>query len=178
MNEQIEQGYERFGRLDTWIVGLQHYAGAGAAAYQDVVLARDPGNRSDVNAVAVFTTTGTQVGYLPRYDAEYFSPLIQQGMIALKGHAGEPERSDRLPLAIEVFATAKISEILMRDARNDWRAMFHNVMVDLWNHLTDYTSVTLRDFRDRFRPLAHEQSLFPKTQFLYRMLKAHIVDLE
>lgn len=170
--------FERFGRLDTWIVGIQYHDGASAAANQDVVFERDPDNPFDANSIAVFTTAGTQVGHLPRYDAEYFSPLILQGVIALKGHAGESERGDRLPLALEVFATSKVSEVLVRDPRDDWRAVYHNVFIDIWERLPDYTSATLREFRDRFRPLAHDQPLFPKTQFLYRMLKAHIADLE
>lgn len=170
--------FERFGRLDTWIVGLQYYDGANAAANQDVVFERDPDNPFDSNAIAVFTTAGTQVGHLPQYDAEYFSPLILQGVIALKGHAGESERGDRLPLALEVFATSKVSEVLDRDPRDDWRAIYHNVLIDIWDRLPNYMSATLREFRDRFRPLAHDQPLFPKTQFLYRMLKAHIADQE
>jgi hypothetical protein len=178
MIDQRRGLFERFGRLDTWIVGLQYYDGASAAANQDVVFERDPDNPFDSNAIAVFTTTGTQVGHLPRYDAEYFSPLILQGVIALKGHAGESERGDRLPLALEVFATSKVSEVLVRDPRDDWRAVYHNVFIDIWERLPDYTSATLREFRDRFRPLAHDQPLFPKTQFLYRMLKVHIADLE
>jgi hypothetical protein len=178
MIDQRRELFERFGRLDTWIVGLQYYDGASAAVSQDVVFERDPDNPFDPNAVAVFTTTGTQVGHLPRYDAEYFSPLILQGVIALKGHAGESERGDRLPLALEVFATSKVSEVLVRDPRDDWRAIYHNVFIDIWERLPDYTSATLREFRDRFRPLAHDQPLCPKTQFLYRMLKAHIADRE
>ena len=170
--------FERFGRLDTWVVGIQYHEGAGAAVNQEVAFERDPDNPFDPNAIAVYTTDGTQIGHLPRYDAEYFSPLILKGFIALKGHAGETGRGDRLPLAIEVFATSKVSEILVRDPRDDWRAIYHNVFIDIWESLPNYSSATLREFRDRFRPLAHDQPLFPKTQFLYRMLKAHIADLE
>jgi len=170
--------FERFGRLDTWIVGLQYYGGASGAENQDVVFDRDPDNPFDPNAIAVFTTSGMQIGHLPRYDAEYFSPLILQGVIALKGRTGETERGDRLPLALEIFATSQVSDVLVRDPRDDWRAIYHNVFIDIWERLPDYTSATLREFRDRFRPLAHDQPLFPKTQFLYRMLKAHITDLE
>ncbi len=170
--------FERFGRLDTWIVGLQYYGGASSAVNQEVVFERDPDNPFDPNAIAVFTTTGTQLGHLPRYDSAYFSPLILQGVIALKGHAAETERGDRLPLALEVFSTSKVSEVLVRDPRDDWRAIYHNVFIDIWECLPAYSSATLREFRDRFRPLAHDQPLFPKTQFLYRMLKAHIADLE
>lgn len=178
MKEKKRKVFEQFGRLDTWIVGTQYYEGAGAATNCDVVFERDPDNPFDPNAVAVLTTTGAQVGHLPRYDAEFLSPLILEGVIALKGHAGEADRGDRLPLSLEVFATARASTILARDLGDDWRAIYHNLFIDIWERLPDYTSATLREFRDRFRRLAHTEPLFARTQFLYRMLKARIADLE
>ncbi len=170
--------FARFGRLDTWIVGIQYYDGDKELDTPEVFFDREPDNPFDPNAIAVYTHGGRQIGHLPRYDAEYFSPLIVDGVIALKGQAGESERGDRLPLALEVYATSKVSEILVRDTRNDWRAIYHNLFIDLWERLGEYSSATLEEFRNRFRPLAHEQVLYPKTQFLYRMFKAHIADLE
>jgi len=170
--------FELFGRLDTWIVGLQYYDGAGAAANREVVFEREPDNPFDANAIAVFATDGTQAGHLPRYDAAYFAPLMDEGVIALKGRAGESERGGRLPLTLEIYATTKVSDILARDPRNDWRAIYHNLFVGLWDRLDDYSSATLQEFRDRFRSTARDHALYPKTQFLYRMLKARIADLE
>ena len=170
--------FERFARLDTWVVGLQYYDDAGEVEDEDVVFERDPKNPFDENAIAVFTTSGVQIGHLPQYDAIYLSPLILQGVVGLKGHVGVSSRGDIAPLALEIFATSKVSEILMRDTGNDWRAIYHNLFIDIWERLSEYSSVTLHEFRERFRPLAHEEPFFPKTQFLYRMLKAHIADLK
>lgn len=178
MIAERRERFELFGRLDTWIVGIQYYDGALGLETSDVFFARDPDNPFDPNAVAVLTRHGQQIGHIPRYDAEFFSPLIADGVIALKGQVGESNRGDRLPLALEVYATSKVSEILVPDNRNDWRAIYHNLFIGIWERLSDYSSATLKAFRDRFRPLAHEQALYPKTQFLYRMLKAHIADLE
>jgi hypothetical protein len=50
--------FERFGRLDTWIVGLQYYGGAGAAVNQDVVFERDPDNPFDPNAISLSHAQG------------------------------------------------------------------------------------------------------------------------
>jgi hypothetical protein len=178
----IAQGnslFQRFGRLDTWIVGIQYHDGADAARGKEVVLELDPDNPVDPNAVAVRTTTGAMVGYLPRYDAEYFSPLIREGIVALRGRAGElHHRQDLLPLALDVFVTARIPTVLERDSGDDWRAIYHNQFADLWQHLPAYGYAALEEFRDRFRSLAHDEPLLPKTQFLYRMLKAHIQDLK
>lgn len=178
MKAQNRGIFERFARLDTWIVGIQYYEGKAEAVNREVVFELDPDNPFDPNAVAVFTTSGMKVGHLPRYDAEYFSPLVMEGAIALKGRAGKAERGDRLSLSLEIFATAKVSPILARDPGDDWRAIYHNLLADIWDRLPAYSSATLREFRERFRPLAHNQPLLPKTQFLYRMLKARIVDLE
>lgn len=170
--------FERFGRLDTWIVGIQYHEGAKRMDSPEVYFDRDPDNPFDPNAIAVYTPRGCQIGHVPRYDAEYFSPLIAEGVIALKGQVGKGERGDRLPLALEVFSTTKVSAILARDDRDDWRAIYHNLFITLWARLGEYSSAALEEFRSRFRPLAHEQAFYPKTQFLYRMLKAHIADIE
>lgn len=65
-------------------------------------------------------------------------------MIALKGRAGPTERGDRLPVSLELFSTSKVSALLERDTRDDWRAAYHNVLADVWSHLSDYSSETLR----------------------------------
>ena len=178
MNDKTHTLFDRFGRLDTWVVGIQYYDGAREMTSREVFFDREPDNPFDANAIAVSTRDGRKIGHLPRYDAEYFSPLIAEGVLALKGQTGDPERGDRLPLSLEVYATSKVSEILVRDPRNDWRAIYHNLFIALWERLGDYSSASLEEFRNRFRPVAHEETLYPKTQFLYRMLKAHIADLE
>ena len=170
--------FHLFGRLDTWIVGIQYHDGAKGLDSPEVYFDREPDNPFDPNAVAVFTRDGRQIGHLPRYDAAYFSPLIADGAVALRGQVGKSDRGDRLSLVLEIYATSKASEILVRDARNDWRAIYHNLFIAVWERLGEYSSATLEEFRNRFRPLAHEQALYPKTQFLYRMLKAYIADLE
>lgn len=177
MQDDKQNIFARFGRLDTWVVGIQYYDGAKGMDSREVFFDRETDNPFDSNAVAVSTRDGRKIGHLPHYDAEYFSPLIADGVVALKGQTGEPERGDRLPLSLEIFATSKVSEVLVHDPRNDWRSIYHNLFIALWERLGDYSSASLEEFRDRFRPVAHEQALYPKTQFLYRMLKAHIAEL-
>ncbi len=178
MSDKRQKIFDRFARLDTWVVGLQYYDDASDVENEDVVFERDPKNPFDKNAIAVYTVNGVQLGHLPQYDAVYLSPLILQGVVALKGKVGVSTRGDIIPLALEVFATSKISELLVRDISNDWRAIYHNMFIDIWARLPEYSAATLFEFRERFRPLAHKEDLFEKTQFLYRMLKAHISDLE
>ena len=163
-----------FGALATWVVGVQYYDGREAAEDREVVFERDPDNPFDANAIGVYTVDGEQLGHLPRYDAEYMSPLIVEGAIALRGKTGVSERNDRVPLRLEVFATEKAQGVLDEDEANDWRAIYHNLFVQVWRQLDRYSAAALEAFRDRFREIAHKELLYPKTQFLYRMLKAHI----
>lgn len=60
------------------------------------------------------------------------------------------------------------------DAANDWRGIYHNLFVQVWRRLDHYSAAVLEAFRNRFRDIAHQEALYPKTQFLYRMLKARI----
>lgn len=167
--------FDIFGILDTWVVGVQYNQGAEACAGREVIFERDPNNPFDTNAIAVLSERGEMLGHVPRYDAEYFSPLILEGMIALKGHTGVASpHGDRVPLRLEVHATDKIAPLLQRDETDDWRAICHNTLLDLWARLDAYSAASLKTFREKFRPIAHREDLYPKTQFLYRMLKAQI----
>jgi hypothetical protein len=75
--------FAHFGRLDTWVVGIQYYDGAKSLDSPEVFFDRDPDNPFDPDAVAVFTRSGQHLGHLPRYDAEYLSPLIAEGATEL-----------------------------------------------------------------------------------------------
>lgn len=178
MIRERKERFTSFGLLDTWIVGVQYYEGREAAEDRDVVFERDPENPFDANAIGVYATDGEQLGHLPRYDAEYMSPLIVEGAIALRGKAGKSERNDRVPLRLEVFATDKVQGVMDESEANDWRAIYHNLFVQVWRRLDHYSAAALEAFRNRFREIAHQETLYPQTQFLYRMLKARIKQMK
>ncbi len=164
--------FQRFGTLRTWIVGVQYYEGAARLSGQEVFFDREPDNPFDPNAVAVFTRDGSQIGHLPRHDARYFSALMLEGALALTGRVTGSVEGGRMPLLLEVHATSQLSSILMPDERDDWRAICHNLFAGVWGRLDAYSADTLSRLRDRVRELGHDEELYPKTQFLYRMLKA------
>ena len=58
--------FDRFGRLDTWIVGIQYYDGAKELDSSKVSFKREPHNPFHANAIAVYTRSGKQIGHLPR----------------------------------------------------------------------------------------------------------------
>lgn len=167
--------FDRFGTLHTWIVGIQYYEGRSRLAPpEELFFDREPENLFDPRAVAVFTQDGKQIGHLPRYDARHLAPLIDAGAIALVGRATGHEKGGRIPIQVDVHATAKLSPILAHDPADDWRAIYHNLLVWLWSRMDDYSADTLAAFRERLRDLAHSEDLYPKTEFLYRMMKAAI----
>lgn len=178
MIAHIPEPLKLLGRLETSIVGIQYYDGAKALDSPEVVLKRTPENPHDANAIAVYTPQDCPIGHLPRHDAAYFAPLVDNGIVVLKGKAGKSEKDYRLPVTLEIYGTSKSSELFAPDERNDWRAIFHNLFIGLWEHLDQYSCAALQEFRNRFRPLAHEQELYPKTQLFYRMLKTHIAELD
>lgn len=183
MTAHSPKSLKLLGRLESKIVGIQYYEGAKALESSDVVLKRTPENPHDGNAVAVFTPQGCQIGHIPRYDAAYFAPLMDKGVLVLEGKIGGPEENDEngydLPLNLEIFAEpGEIDQLLTSDESNDWRGIFHNLFVGLWPNLDRYSSNTLKAFRSKFRSLAHERDLYAKTQLFYRMLRAHVNDLD
>lgn len=173
MNLPAKALFRHFGTLRTWIVGIQYYPDASRATPDTpLVFARDPENPFDANAIAVYSGDGSQIGHLPHYDAAHFAPLIDEGVIALTGRITGPENNKRLPVLLDVHATEKVSSILARDERDDWRAAIHNLFIDVWSRIDSYSSETLESLREHVRDAAHKNEWYPKTQFLYRMLKA------
>jgi hypothetical protein len=57
------------------VTGLRFYSG-DARAGEIVVLARDPGNAYDANALKVQTAAGAQIGHVPRETAARLAPLV------------------------------------------------------------------------------------------------------
>lgn len=174
-----EHEFELFGKLNTWIVGVQYYRDAKRSVGQQVFFEIEPENPVDSNAVVVMDRDGEKIGYLPHYDAAHFAPLTTNGSIALKGFIGEETFScrsgrDRLPLSIEVYATRKIVEALLCDEDDDYRSIFHNLLAEVWKNFERYTANTLLEFRNKFRSIAHNEDLYPKTSFVYRLMKARI----
>ena len=165
-------------RIETKIVGIPYYKGAEHLDSPEVFFRRTPENEHDSNAVAVFTQAGQQIGHIPRNEAAVLAPLIDDGMLALKGRAGTQKNEHEIPLELEVFGNEKAAVIQARDVGNDWRAIFHNLFVSVWERKGDYSEDTLREFRHQFRHLAENQNLYPKTRFLDRLFISHLDDLK
>lgn len=73
------------------------------------------------------------------------------GREAAEGREVVFERNDRVPLQLEVFATEKVKGVLEEEDANDWRAMYHNLFVQVWHRLDRYSAAALAAFRDRVR---------------------------
>lgn len=164
------------GRVDTWIVGIRHHGEADNAAFRAVRCRREPQNPHDANAVALDTEQGGQVGYVPRYDAAWLAPLLDARAIAIHAVAGADDGNNRMPLTLHILDTGRSASLVERDAMDDWRAVFHNMLAELWAARDTLSPDTLKQVRRLLRPVAHDQPLFPKTQMLYRMLKSCIAD--
>ncbi|KAI0702988.1 SNF2 family N-terminal domain-containing protein [Cerioporus squamosus] len=75
---------ELYVMLKTAIVGVRHYKGMVGPG-EEVILARQPQNPYDRNAIQVKNIGGTQVGHIPRNVAAKLAPLMDSNLITVEG---------------------------------------------------------------------------------------------
>ena len=72
--------------LEDYIAGFQYHEGmkleilSTLDARDELVLVREPQNRYDENAIKITTRTGHKLGYIPRGEAEFLAPLMDQSV--------------------------------------------------------------------------------------------------
>ncbi|KAJ3934005.1 MAG: SNF2 family N-terminal domain-containing protein [Lentinula lateritia] len=82
MEEEVQD--ELIVSLNTQVVGIQYYKGLVGPG-EEVILAREPSNRYDRNAIRVDNIGHTQVGHLPRTVASKLAPLMDSRAITVEG---------------------------------------------------------------------------------------------
>ena len=166
---------EPLGWFPTWIVGRAYYSTAAPAGVA-LVLARQPDNRFDSDAIAVFAPRGGQIGHLPRYDAACLAPLLDRGTIRLTARLAGPDApTERAPLRLEVWP-AERAVTLAGTTDGSFEAIWHSQVLALWQERVRFTPRALSDFRAAIRDLAHTGRLWPETQLFYRLLKGTVAD--
>ncbi|KAJ4483290.1 HIRAN domain-containing protein [Lentinula aciculospora] len=70
--------------LKTQVVGIQYYKGLVGPG-EEVILAREPSNRYDRNAIRVDNIGHIKVGHVPRAVASKLAPLMDSRMITVEG---------------------------------------------------------------------------------------------
>lgn len=165
------------GWIPTWIVGRRYYR---AAPPPDTVLVceRQPDNPHDPEAVAVYAPGAGQVGHLPRCDAAYLAPLMDRGAIRLSARLnGDDDPENRAAIRLEVWADLNAAVLAGPDA-DTVEAIWHTLLVCLWQRHVQYSYEALDAFRARIRELAHAGDFWPATQLIYRLLKGVVGDGE
>lgn len=160
------------GFIRTWIVGYAYHP-ATLFPGDSILVVREPDNLHDANAILVRNAKGLAAGYLPRHDARYLAPLLDQEKITLEARLAPatPAREDRIPVMLRIRFTAAGQALAGADPAPTPAALVHNVFATAWRDLARFNPGPLQQLREQLRPLAHECALKPATQLLYRLLK-------
>lgn len=163
------------GWFPTWIMGRRYY---NPVPPSDVALdcERDPDNPNDPDAIAVYAPHNRKVGYLPRYDAAYLSPLLDRGVIRLAARlAGDDDPQNRTPIRLEVGSDINVETLAGPGAFNV-AAIWHTQLMSVWRNRSRFAYDALDEYRAGIRALAHSGRLWPETQLFYRLLKGVVAD--
>ncbi|KAI9139256.1 SNF2 family N-terminal domain-containing protein [Paraphysoderma sedebokerense] len=86
--EIVEPEETFFGIIYTNVVGLRYYTGI-VGVDEQVCLVREPSNRHDSNAIAVYNIDNHQVGHVPRQVAYNLAKVLDQKIARVEGYCPE-----------------------------------------------------------------------------------------
>ena len=158
------------GILRTWVVGTSNYE-VELTKGVDIVLQREPSNHYDENAIAVTTRKGECCGYIPRYDARYLGQLLDRKAIEITPEITGCDNSGKTPILLKIRVLKKGKFIFDAIKSNKITAIYHETILSVWHRSNKMTDLEIKEFRETFRPLVHDNIVSPITQFLYRVLK-------
>jgi hypothetical protein len=167
-----EKGRETFlGILDSVVVGLQYHHGK-ATPGEEVYLEREPENTHDPRAVRVDTQDFDPLGYLPRRDAAWLAPLLDQGLVL--GDARIPEDAvmtdQKAPLEIRIFASPKGKELLqLHSPCTTPEEGFRNLLFSAWQMGQSWEDPRMiREVGRKLRSLV-DRSALPESHLYLRL---------
>ncbi len=162
-------------RFPSKIVGISHYTGWRDALGRRVRFVREPENPHDENAIAAFNGRGARIGYLPREEAKWLAPLLDDGFVRLGGLAESLSEDQALGVTLIARAPPEfIADILASDMKDDYTAILHNFVAPLVKSRAAYSEVTLRMTVEGVRRIFEHESLWPKTRLLLRAVEGEL----
>lgn len=167
--------WQYVGYVPTWIVGIQ-YCDKAAKTGEQLYLEPEPENPVDPLAMAVFSSCGKRVGYLPRYDAAVFTPAVNRGCVLLKARAESTENEYKTSLRLEVYATEKADSWFKPRLGDSLLDILHNSMLSVWCGQEIYSYDTIMEFDSTMKERVNRRELYIETIILYRLLRGVCLD--
>jgi hypothetical protein len=160
------------GFIRTWIAGYQYHP-AILHPGDTIQAVREADNLHDSNAIVIRSAKGHTAGYLPRYDAVYLAPLLDQGLIQIDARLLFQPVTDggQIAIVVRVRFTAAGLAMVEPDPAPTPAALVHNLFASAWRDFPRFNPGPLQQLRELLRPMAHDCALKPATKLFYRLLK-------
>jgi len=161
------------GTLDSAVVGLQ-YQETSAVLGEEVYLEREPDNSHDPRAIRVDNRDFCPLGYLPRRDAAWLAPLLDEGLVL--GDALLPEAGmltdQKASLEIGIFASFKGKELLeLRPSCTTSQEGLRNLLLQAWQMGQAWENPRMiREITEKLETLVDRSSL-PESHLYLRLLR-------
>ena len=162
------------GTIYTQITGIQYYD-TPCSANESVFFERNPYNEFDENAVEVHNESGI-IGHLKRNYASWITPLLDAGLIFLKGKIAEEGDQWQIPVKIDINITEKGKKITLPHTCSTAERVIHNHILDIWKNSDKLTAETIRELRRYYYGIIRSPEILPETKLLHKILKYKIHD--
>lgn len=140
-------------------------------------LVREPQNEYDANAIRIENEECDLVGYIPRSEAKWIAPLLDEDRIQTEGKAALVNFGHRRPqVYVEVSVYLLDDSILQTHTPQNSQDVSHQMVVQVFNQLDEYDDPALViEMRNRLRHSV--SSALPETQLLLALFRSKAEDL-
>lgn len=163
------------GKLDSRIVGCQYY-NSKIKQGEPLHFDRNPRNEFDTNAIEARNDKSEVIGHLPRHHSAFLAPLLDDGRIFLKGHAGQETSQTELPAEIDVYVTDNGKSMLEPAIRDNDSDLVHAIIAAFFKDCHRYSSGTVLKMIYRFKVLTKTNAL-PESILLSRLLNYKVKEI-
>ncbi len=141
------------GKLKTKIVGAQYYEDT-VKANEEVFFERSPHNEFDQNAIEAQNSNCRTVGHIPRRYSAFLAPLIDEGLIYLKGSALDEPDKQEVPVEVDVYLTPTGRRITKPPFADNAKQVVHNMVAAFFNECDKYSASTIAEVIEKFKAMS------------------------
>lgn len=156
------------GSFNTEIVGIQYYKGTVSPG-DEVFFERAPYNPYDNNAIEAHNKNNELTGHLPREISLFMAPLIDDGLIFLKGNVTDGGDKWKKPLRLDVLATLKGKNLFSRKNEPEFEQIIHNQVAEIYERINNYRSSLIFRLAEMYKSKKIE--MLPETLLLLHILQ-------
>jgi hypothetical protein len=164
------------GTMHSHLAGIE-YTSAQVHVGDNLILDREPENQHDKNAIKVINGK-KRIGYLDRLDAFWLAPLMDGGLIELKGTPLNNGSHTGTLVELTIKITSRGETILSPNRKDSPQAAMHNSLLTVYFNLDGYSVETLKKVLLQYSTVVGDVQMLPETRLIFCIIMTRMMELQ